>query len=125
MRWCGVGGVGWGGVGLEYTSVGGGHGGEAWGQALIVVLQLLPKKTCASASTGGHCLPVILELHHPTPGEQPSKPTHTHTHKHTLSDKQYDQHATMCYKTTRNRLMTLNSASYTSLYAIIVTFPPR
>ena len=68
-------GLGW--LGSTQTSVGCGHSSEAKGQALSMVLQLLPKKTCAGASTGGHCLPVVLELHHLAPSEQPSKPSHT------------------------------------------------
>ena len=70
-------GVGLVGVGVKRTPSGGGHGSESRGQPLAVVLQLLPKKTCAGAGTGRHCLPVILKLHQRTPGEHPSKPTHT------------------------------------------------
>ena len=76
------------GVGSVQTSVGGGHSGEARWQALTMIVQLVPKKTCAGASTWGHRLPVVLELHHPAPGKQPSKPTHSQPRSAWLAWKQ-------------------------------------
>ena len=61
-------------VGCGGLTPGGGHGCEAWGQPLAVVLQLLAQQTGAGACTGGHGLPVILKLHQPASSEQAREP---------------------------------------------------